>query len=95
MPIAYIFLVIFIAAIVAITRTTQKNGRFQQFSIFAGCLSIIIFLIPAVAALASENKSQVIELLIALCGLLILLPITYRLFLILHKEKSKDETKKL
>lgn len=58
----------------------RKKGLFKQFSIVCGVLAVIGFSAPLLIAWQDQEKSNFIELAVALVVLLILLPITWKLF---------------
>lgn len=76
----YLLFIVFMVALLFASRVAEKKGLFKQFSIVCGVLAVIGFSAPLLIAWQDQEKSNFIELAVALVVLLILLPITWKLF---------------
>ncbi|APB28954.1 hypothetical protein A4R69_03680 [Corynebacterium pseudotuberculosis] len=65
----------------------KKRGYLNSFSIVAGGLAVIGFLTSLLIVWRHQNKSSFIELVVALAVLLVLLPVTSKLFSTIRKQK--------
>lgn len=76
----YLLFIVFMVALLFASRVAEKKGLLKQFSIVCGVLAVIGFSAPLLIAWQNQEKSNFIELAVALVVLLILLPITWKLF---------------
>ncbi|APB10613.1 hypothetical protein A4R62_03685 [Corynebacterium pseudotuberculosis] len=83
----YLLLALFIGTLIFVTRVAKKRGYLNSFSIVAGGLAVIGFLTSLLIVWRHQNKSSFIELVVALAVLLVLLPVTSKLFSTIRKQK--------
>ena len=62
----YLLFIVFMVALLFASRVAEKKGLFKQFSIVCGVLAVIGFSAPLLIAWQDQEKSNFIELAVAL-----------------------------
>ena len=87
----YLSVAAFIAMLIVGFRAARKSGRLKEFCFIAVLLAIIGFSVPVLVTWQSGNSSNRFELELALAALLMLLPITWKVFSLLQKSHSERD----
>lgn len=92
MPWIYLLVAAFIAALVTASLVAQRAGYLRQFAIIAGTLAVFGYAAPILLAWKLANVNIALELAVSLIILFVLLPIVWRLFLAVQRQKpDKDD----